>query len=166
MPTVTISLRLDEKLKRDLSAWCEFEGHSVNDSIVKLIKQSLDSAQQSLAEDLEFAKSELKEWHAILMKIVDKVPGAKVVLDDFVEGEPGYEKVKFITGIDERYAEDSEDLIDGIPRDVAEDSFDHAKFWLDRRMKCREIWADDSLPNEDLVDERSYPSARSGTGRR
>lgn len=78
--------------------------------------------------------------------------GERVTTDDFTEGELGLETVAELMGLDERYY-DSDEYRDGISREIAKDDFDTAKWKFERLQKCQEIWAEETLPNEDLVDE-------------
>ncbi len=89
MPTAIISVRLDEKLKRDLSAWATANHKSVNGLITRLVTTEVDRARANLETDFEAAKAELKRLTAVSMKFLDKAPGEKLTLEDFDEGELG-----------------------------------------------------------------------------
>ena len=83
MSTVTMSVRLDEKLKRDLSAWAAASHRSVNDIITRLVKTEVDHARANLETDLAGAKAELRRLTAVSLKFLDKAPGEKLTLADF-----------------------------------------------------------------------------------
>ena len=137
MATVTMSVRLDEKLKRDLSAWAEANHRSVNNIITRLVKTEVDHARANMKTNLQGAKAELKRMTAVSMKFLDKVPGEKLTLADFKEGELGRDYVEELMALGEKHT-DWEEYRDGVDRELVEDDLGTAKWKFDTWSTCVE----------------------------
>ncbi len=154
MSTVTMSVRLDEKLKRDLSAWAAANHKSVNDIITRLVKTEVDHARANLETDFEIAKAELKRLTAVSMKFLDKTPGESVTLEDFEEGELGRDYVEEMMTLGEKN-DDWEEYRDGVDRETVEGELGTAKWNFDTSSACIEELGQES-PDQEIVNKWGY----------
>ena len=151
MPTVTMSVRLDEKLKRDLSAWAAANQKSANDLITRLVQTEVDHARANLETNFEAAKAELKRMTAVSMKFLDKAPGEKLTLEDFDEGELGRDYAEDLMTLDENFA-DWEFYRDGVERDCVEVDLGRAKWNFNTWSTCVEKLGQEP-PDQEIVNK-------------
>ena len=154
MPTVTMSVRLDEKLKRDLSAWAAANHTSVNDLMTRLAKTEVENARANLETDFEASKAELKRLTAVSMKFLDKAPGEKLTMEDFDEGELGRDYVEELMTLDEEFYRDGVDR-DGVDRDCVEDELGTAKWKFEKWSTCKEKLGQEP-PDQEIVNKWGY----------
>ena len=154
MPTVTMSVRLDEKLKRDLSAWAAANQNSVNEIITRLVKTEIGHARANLETDLEAAKVELKRLTAVDMKFLDKAPGGKLTLEDFEEGELGRDYVEELMTLDDKFG-DADVYRDGVDCFIVNDELGMAKWQFNRWSTCKEKLGQ-APPDQEIVNKWGY----------
>ncbi|KKM75659.1 hypothetical protein LCGC14_1388000 [marine sediment metagenome] len=154
MPTTTMSVRLDEKLKSDLSAWAAATHRSVNEIITRLVKTEIDQARANLDTELETAKAEVKYFTALSMKFLDKAPGEKLTLKDFAEDELGRDHVEDLMTLDDTCL-GSEDYRDGVDRKTVEGDLAMAKWRFGIWSVCMEKLGQEP-PDLEIVNHWGY----------
>lgn len=160
MPTATMSVRIDEKLKRDLSAWATANHKSVNDIITRLVTTEIDRARANLEAELEASKAEVKRLTAVSMKFLDKAPGERLTLEDFDDGELSRDYVEHLMTLDENFA-DWEFYREGVDRETVEEELGTAKWHFDTWSTCAESLGQEP-PDQEIVDRwgRITPETR------
>lgn len=95
MATVIMSVRLDERLKRALTAIAETRdfGVSTNALIAEYLQGAADAELKELREKQAGLENALAESAAVMNKLIAKGAGSTVTVADFEEGEAGYEFV-------------------------------------------------------------------------
>lgn len=169
MPTVTMTLRIDEKLKRDLQALCRCFDYSLHSWLENELQCLVDAGKAALPRELNEARAKLRHYNELSMKLLELEPDEGIErkdLDDSmtVKAEMSGAVAKpyangHVGGLEsdrdpdcsfkQRYCHERAEL----GRDFVEKQLEAAKREYDKLRQLAEFLADETLPGADIVDE-------------
>jgi hypothetical protein len=171
-----MSLRIDEKLKRDLKAISDSGRGSLNGWIEDELQKLVDTTKAEFPRRLNEARDKLKVYNELSMKFLELGPGENIKPEHFEEGTAARAKmdaeIAENIGIEHHnrnharvpnpeysFKDDNGFDVTELDRDYVDQNLGYAKHNYDRLRRLSEALEDISIPNGDIVDKEGYLNA-------